>query len=67
MRRMKRIGEEERGRYYGLRQVLNTLFILTAIVGMVCYFKASRETGTYILIASCVFKFAEVTLRLMKI
>lgn len=63
---MDRIGEE-RGRYYGLRQVLNTLFILTAIVGMILYFKVSKQTGTYLLIGSCVLKFAEVTLRLMKL
>lgn len=67
MRRMKRIGEDERGRLYGVRQVLNTLFILCAIVGMIFYFKASKDTGVYILIAACVLKFAEVTLRLMKI
>lgn len=63
---MDRIGEE-RGRYFMLRQILNTLFILTAIVGMVLYFKVSKQTGTYLLIASCVLKFAEVTLRLMKL
>jgi hypothetical protein len=63
---MDRIGEE-RGRFFLLRQVLNTLFILTAIVGMAFYFKAGKDVGTYLLIASCVLKFAEVTLRLMKI
>ena len=63
---MDRIGEE-RGRFFMLRQVLNTLFILTAIAGMLLYFKCSRDVGTYLLIASCVLKFVEVTLRLMKI
>ena len=63
---MDRIGEEC-GRFFMLRQVLNTLFILTAIAGMLLYFKWSRDVGTYLLIASCVLKFVEVTLRLMKI
>jgi len=63
---MDRIGEA-RGRFFMLRQVLNTLFILTAIAGMLLYFKWSRDVGTYLLIASCVLKFVEVTLRLMKI
>ena len=63
---MDRIGEE-RGRFFMLRQVLNTLFILTAIAGMLLYFKWSRDVGPYLLIASCVLKFVEVTLRLMKI
>lgn len=67
MRRMQRIGDNERGRYYGVRQVLNTLFILTAIIGMVLFFKVSKDSGTYLLIGSCVLKFAEVTLRLMKL
>jgi len=66
MRRMERIGEE-RGRFFGLRQILNTLFILGAIAGMLFYFKADKDTGVYILIGSCILKFAEVTLRLMKI
>ncbi len=61
-----RIGEE-RGRFFVLRQVLNTLFILTALVGMLLYFKWSRDIGTYLLIASCVLKFAETTLRIMKL
>ena len=63
---MERIGEE-RGRFFMLRQVLNTLFILMAIAGMLVYFKGSRDVAVYLLIASCVLKFAEVTLRLMKL
>jgi hypothetical protein len=64
---MPRIGEEERGRFYTLRQILNTLFILTALIGMVLYFKSNRDLATYLLIASCIIKFMEVTLRLMKL
>ena len=68
MRRMQRIGEdEERGRLYGVRQVLNILFIITVLAGMLLYFKFSRDAGIYVLIASCILKFAEVTLRLMKL
>ena len=63
---MNRIGEEH-GKFFGLRQVLNVLFILTVIVGMLLYFKVSKQTGSYLLIASCVLKFAEVTIRLMKL
>ena len=63
---MERIGEE-RGRFFVLRQVPNTLFILTALAGLLVFFKFSRDVGSYLLIASCGLKFAEVTLRLMKI
>lgn len=62
---MDRIGEEH-GRFFMLRQVLNTLFILSALIGMLLYFKWSCDVGTYLLIASCILKFAEVTLRLVK-
>jgi hypothetical protein len=34
---------------------------------MLVFFKFSRDVGSYLLIASCGLKFAEVTLRLMKI
>ena len=63
---MERLGEE-RGRFFAMRQVLNTLFILTALAGMFIYFKGNRDVGSYLLIACCVLKFAEVTLRLMKL
>lgn len=63
--RMPRI--EDQGRLHQVRQVLNLIFILGAILGMVLYFKAGRDTGTYVLIAACVFKFVEVTLRIMKL
>ena len=52
---------------YGIRQVLNTLFVISVIAGMVLYLKVDRDAGTYTLIGSCVLKFIEVTLRLMKI
>lgn len=58
---------EDRGQLHQVRQVLNLLFILGAIVGMVLYFKVNRDTGTYVLIGACVFKFVEVTLRIMKL
>lgn len=66
MRRMKRIGEEH-GSMYGIRQVLNTLFVISVIIGIVLYLKVDRNVGTYTLIGACVLKFVEVTLRLMKI
>jgi len=66
MRRMQRIGEE-RGKLYGVRQVINLLFIVSALAGMFIFFKYNKQTGTYILIAACILKFIEVTLRLMRI
>ena len=63
---IERIGEE-RGKLFGLRQILNVLFILSAIAGMIVWFQVSKQVGTYLLIGACVLKFAEVTLRIIKI
>jgi len=50
-----------------LRQWLNLIFIIGAIVGMVWYVKGDRDTAIYIMIGSIVFKFIEVTLRIAKL
>lgn len=60
---------QDDSRTRGLRQVLNIIFILTAIAGMVLYFQGSalREVATYLLIGAVCVKFIEVTLRIAKI
>lgn len=50
-----------------LRNWLNFIFVIGAATGMLVYFLSNKETGTYIILASMVFKFIEVVLRLMKI
>ncbi len=50
-----------------LRLWLNIIFMVGAIAGLVVYFYANREVAKYILIVSCVFKFIELGLRLLKI
>lgn len=58
---------EDTGRFRWLRQWLNLLFIIGAIVGMICYTKADHETAVYIMIGAGVFKFIELTLRIAKL
>jgi len=58
---------EDKGRTYVLRQWLNVIFIVMAIAGLILYFNNMRETGTYLMIGSCVPKFIELSLRIMKI
>ncbi len=61
------VRDESRTR--GLRQVLNIIFMLTAVIGMVLYFQKGtlREFATYLLIGAVCIKFIEVTLRIAKI
>ena len=50
-----------------LRLWLNIIFMVGAIAGLIVYFYADHETAKYILIVSCVFKFVELALRILKI
>jgi len=50
-----------------VRNILNILFMVGAIVGLVYYFTGHKETGTYIILVSMVVKFAEATLRMLKL
>ena len=58
---------KDTGRLRGLRQWLNLIFILGAIIGMIWYMKADRDTAVYIMIGAVVFKFIELTLRIAKL
>ena len=58
---------KDEGRTYRLRQWMNVVFILSALVGMGVYFWSSQTVGLYIVGAACVLKFIELTLRMMKL
>ncbi len=49
-----------------LRNILNTIFIFGALVGMFVYYKGNIDTGAAIIIISMVFKFVETAIRLLK-
>ena len=48
-----------------VRNWLNFLFIIGAIVGRIMYYKVSRETGIYVILGSMMIKFTESALRMM--
>ena len=48
-----------------VRNWLNFLFIIGAIVGLIMYYKVSRETGIYVILGSMLIKFSESALRMM--
>ena len=50
-----------------LRFLLNVVFMIGAIAGLIVYFKVDRDVAKYILLVSCVFKFVELGLRILKI
>lgn len=49
-----------------IRNWLNFIFIIGAIAGMLIYYKYSRETGIYVILASMIIKFTESALRMTK-
>ena len=48
-----------------VRNWLNFLFIIGAIVGLIMYYKVSREAGIYVILGSMMIKFTESALRMM--
>lgn len=47
-----------------IRNVMNLIFMLGAIVGLIVYFSYSKETGTYVILSAMVVKFFEAALRM---
>lgn len=51
-----------------LRFWLNIIFLVGAIIGLVVYFYTEeKEIAKWIILGSCVFKFVELALRILKI
>ena len=56
----------ERGKFFLLRNILNLIFIIGAIVGMFVYFFRDEEVGIVIVLGSMSFKMCECVIRLIK-
>lgn len=50
-----------------LRLWLNIIFMVGAAIGLFIYFKGNPDTAWIVLIVACVFKFIELSLRILKI
>ena len=48
------------------RNVLNIIFMLMAIIGVVLYFTDYRTIGTYVLLASMAVKMVECCIRMLR-
>jgi hypothetical protein len=49
-----------------IRNWLNMIFMVMAVVGVIVYLTKDRMTGTYIILIAMCFKIAESSLRMMK-
>ena len=49
-----------------IRNWMNLIFILGALIGMYVFYSINRETGTYIILAAMILKFIESGLRMIK-
>lgn len=58
--------EEEKDRYFKLRNILNILFMLGAVTGMLVYYFSAQATGTIIILTAILFKVAECCLRFIR-
>lgn len=52
---------------FKLRNILNIIFILGAILGMIYYFFIDDYIGTFIILGAMAFKITETSIRLLKI
>ncbi len=58
--------EANTDRYIVLRNILNIIFMVGAVIGVIIYFKGSHDTGTIIILVSMVFKIVECVFRFIK-
>ena len=58
--------EEKQDKYLTLRQILNVIFMLGAIIGILLYFYQSKSVGTVVILVAMFFKMVECVFRLLK-
>ncbi|MCD8203009.1 MAG: hypothetical protein LUD48_05150 [Prevotella sp.] len=64
--RRRRNEEEKPDRFLKLRNILNTVFIVGAIVGVLVFIYKGEQLGTIIILCSMMFKIVECVFRFMK-
>lgn len=53
-------------RFLKIRNWLNIIFILGAVVGMATYYSGDTKVGTIVIVVAMVFKFVECILRFIR-
>lgn len=62
-RRTERITPQ--GKYTRLRNILNIIFMLGAIIGLIIYFNSDKTIGAYVILAAIGVKLVECCIRLL--
>lgn len=55
-----------RDRHFAIRQVLNIIFMLMAVVGVCLYLLSDKTVGTIVVLIAIVVKMAECVLRMLR-
>lgn len=58
--------DEGKDRLLKVRNVMNIIFMVGAIIGVIYYISYDKITGTYIILGAMAVKIAESALRLLK-
>ena len=58
--------EPQEDKYFKIRNILNIIFMLGAVVGMAVFYFGTRTTGTNIIITAIAFKVIECFFRLIR-
>ncbi|MGM9704946.1 MAG: hypothetical protein ACI3YB_03035 [Prevotella sp.] len=53
-------------RFFKIRNILNIIFMIVAVVGMLVYYTIDHTSGIVTILTSIVFKLAECCLRLFR-
>lgn len=64
--RRHRRPEGEKDKYFNVRNILNIIFMIGAVTGMLVYFCYGHTVGTVIIMTAIVFKVAECCLRFIR-
>lgn len=57
--------EYEKGRFFKVRNILNIIFIIGAIAGLVWYFTGDKDIAIMIILGAMTFKIVETSLRFL--
>ena len=64
--RRHRRPDKEQDQFLPIRNILNIIFIIGAIIGVSVYFLSDTTVGRFIVLGSMVFKIAETILRFIR-
>lgn len=64
-RSIERMSYANKGRFFVIRNILNIIFMILAVIGMIMYFYGSQTLGGILLITAVIIKISECVLRII--